>query len=128
MRAHGHPSFPDPTKDSTGKWVFPDSAGSGGKTQLPAACAPLNRQMKQEGRPNATEQPLSAGEMAKARTYANCMRQQGVSDWPDPSSTGYFVLPPRLGPPNGMRRFQPQLNTCKKYEPTGGARVLKPPR
>jgi hypothetical protein len=119
FRANGLPNFPDPTKDSQGNWVFPPSAGN---PKTPKACESLSAQTKAGGGGSDRDRPLSAAEMAKARTYAKCMREHGVSDWPDPNSTGYFVLPPRFGV-NAKRLIAPQATACKKYEPTGGARL-----
>ncbi|MBO2456342.1 hypothetical protein [Actinomadura violacea] len=70
------------------------------------------------------DQPLSPADIAKARDFARCMREKGISDWPDPNSNGYFVLPPRLGPPNGKRLFKQQMVACRSFEPAGGVHMV----
>ncbi|MEV5571957.1 hypothetical protein AB0L06_18065 [Spirillospora sp. NPDC052269] len=123
FRAHGQPSFPDPTQDPSGNWAIPNTGG--GEPKVPPPCDSLVRQMKRQGgATGSTNQPLPAGEIVKARDFAKCMREKGVTDWPDPNANGYFVLPPRLGPPNGKRLFKQQMVACKPYEPTGGAHMV----
>jgi hypothetical protein len=94
MRAHGYPNFPDPIQVKTGQWRWPDSGGLPRRTDV-TPCDSLVRQAKSLHRRGDTKR-VSAADMAKLREYARCMRQQGVSDWPDPDPTGAFPVPARL--------------------------------
>ena len=50
---------------------------------------------------------------------AQCIRQHGVSTWPDPDPPGEFRLPPAL-----MTKSNPlktsALRACQRYIPSGG--------
>ena len=81
MRAHGVPSFPDPSGGGGGV----DLAGTGINPQSPAfksarqACARFAPQ-RGPGGIEATESQFLA-----AVAFAKCMRAHGYSDFPDPS-------------------------------------------
>jgi hypothetical protein len=117
MRAHGYPSFPDPIEFASGGWGFPASAPN--PREGPAACDRAVRQGKQ----TETEGRVSAADMAKLRSYAQCMRREGVADWPDPDADGSFRLPTRLTGTNGKRPVQAQAEACQRYFPEGGINV-----
>jgi hypothetical protein len=125
MRAHGYPSFPDPVQDEQGRWRFPDSAPQ--TQRQPPACSQLARRAKSL-LGGAKPAKLSAAEMAKLRALARCMREQGLSDWPDPDAEGRFNLPTRLLPPNGPRLTAPYERACRQYMPSDGIRVGNPDR
>jgi hypothetical protein len=123
MRAHGYPNFPDPVQDEQGRWMFPDTAPQ--TPRQPPACTQLARRAKSLlGGPKRPK--LSAAEMTKLRSFARCMRQQGLSDWPDPDAKGAFQLPTRLLPPNGPRLAAPYERACKQYMPSNGIQVANP--
>jgi hypothetical protein len=126
FRDHGQPNFPDPTQNPNGDWGIPNPGG--GEPKAPAACESLVKQMKQQGGANgdSNDQALAPAEITKARAFAKCMRDKGVADWPDPNANGFFVLPARLGPPNGKQLFKQQMAACKAFEPTGGAHMVLP--
>jgi hypothetical protein len=69
--------------------------------------------------------PLTAAEISKLRQLAQCMRQHGLRDWPDPNAEGAFPLPPRLRHID-KRAMRTQLDACKQYFPAdGGLRVTE---
>jgi hypothetical protein len=119
-RAHGAPNFPDPVMNAKGDWDFPPSTGGHLET---TACDSLvirwKRANPQKGRPTVSPQDL-----VKLRDYAACMRQQGVSDWPDPRPDGVFQLPTRLGNP---QRFRKQDRVCFPKAPKSGIQVAGGP-
>lgn len=80
MRAHGVPSYPDPSAAGGGV----DFAGTGIDPQSPAfktarqTCSRLTP--AGSGVPQATE-----GQFLAALTFAKCMRTHGFPDFPDPT-------------------------------------------
>jgi hypothetical protein len=110
MRAHGYPSFPDPI-ELNGAWGFPASAPN--PQQRPAACERFVRQAKGD------DGPVSAADMAKLRSFAQCMHREGVADWPDPNPEGAFPLPTRLQGLTGKRLVAAPATACQRYIPEG---------
>jgi hypothetical protein len=61
---------------------------------------------------------------AMAQRFAQCMRQHGVEDWPDPDSQGDFHFPPSLGDNLKTSPRWEQIRTAwhgpfKQYNPSG---------
>jgi hypothetical protein len=94
LREHGVPDLPDP--------VIVD-----GRPELPAIsnlpsesvelamteCRPIGDRLRTATAGSGQEErqpPLSAEDLAKARRYAECMRDHGLAGFPDPDSTGLF--------------------------------------
>lgn len=107
MRQNGQPNFPDPIQDANGDWGFPALAG---KPVAPAACDAAYRQMRAVNQ-NIAEQ-ASHVDITKLRDFSKCMRDHGLSDWPDPTADGLFPLPGRYAPPNGNRLIEAPLRSC----------------
>ena len=122
MREHGSPNFPDPVVNSQGDWDFPASAQN--SQEAPAACDQIVRQAKSlRKRTTGDRKQLSAADIAKARSFARCMREHGVADFPDPDAHGSFLMPARLQPPNGARLLRAPERECRQYMPSKGIRV-----
>jgi hypothetical protein len=117
MRHNGQPNFPDPVQDANGDWGFPASVG---KPIAPAACEADWRQMRSVN--EAINGPPQAADMATLRAFSVCMRQHGLSDWPDPTPDGNFPLPGRYAPPNGNILIQAPLRAC----PHAGIKIELP--
>ena len=115
MRANGFPNYPDPVQNRDGIWQFPESAGD---QAPPPACEALFRNAKQ-GAPDQRRDKISADEMAKLRQFAQCMRDKGLPDWPDPDNEGSFLLPTRLRPPNVDPTMQTAEEACNQFAPNG---------
>ncbi len=107
MRKNGQPNFPDPVQDANGDWGFPASVG---KPVAPAACEAAYRQMRSVNQGIAEEG--SQVDIAKLRDFSKCMREHGLSDWPDPTPDGLFPLPGRYAPPNGSKLIAEPLRQC----------------
>jgi hypothetical protein len=107
MRTNGQPNFPDPIQDANGDWGFPESVG---KPVAPAACEAAYRQLRSVNQHLA--ESGSQVDIAKLRDFAKCMREHGLSDWPDPTPEGLFPLPGRYAPPNGSRLIAEPLRAC----------------
>jgi hypothetical protein len=120
IRAHGLPNFPDLVYDQqSGTWTIP--AG----TQKPprsvaAPCMSILDRLPGKKR----QRPLSAADIAKLRRLAQCLRQHGLADWPDPNAEGEFPLPARLRHLD-KRTMKPQLDACRQYFSGDGIRVTE---
>lgn len=87
-RAHGRPDFPDPAIQD-GTLAFP-GATKQDNVAVQDACASILQRLPvsmQHHNP-----PPSAQDLAKLRQFAQCMRDNGVAQWPDPKSDGTFPL------------------------------------
>jgi hypothetical protein len=106
MREHGYPNFPDPVQNEHGVWYVSTDIGG----ESPPECDQLVRKAKQATR--AVNGP-SAEEMTKLRTFAKCIREHGVPNFPDPDEDGNFDLP------DGMddAALRDAQTACKQYAP-----------
>jgi hypothetical protein len=118
-RAHGMPNFPDPTQAPDGSWQFPPTAEG---QQLPDACASLKRSLGGQG---SAPKAASAADMAKLRQFAQCMRQHGLPDWPDPKDDGSFAPPARIMQ-GGKAATRTQIQACRQYLPAQGLIITQP--
>ena len=95
MRSHGVPNYPDP--DSSGQFPKPDAHHLGvSGTRLQAAQQACQHLLPNTGRAlnaNSVQQCMMADDCPRAlvqqvlteeRSYAQCMRSDGVPNWPDP--------------------------------------------
>jgi hypothetical protein len=124
FRAHGHPDFPDPVQGKDGTWGFPPDAE---RVTVPDECADIFRQSKALN-PNPPKGPVvNASDMITARKFAQCMRDNGLPDWPDPNADGTYTVPDRLVRSDAEDLWQPTANgPCKQYAPAGGAVISVP--
>ncbi len=53
--------------------------------------------------------------------YAECLRSNGLPDFPDPSSNGTFHITSSSGAVPGSPQFQAAQKACRKFTPNGGA-------
>jgi hypothetical protein len=124
MRSHGHPDFPDATEQPDGRWNWPPSLN--GVFRSTTACEQVVVQAKTL-MGGSDPQKVDAASMAQLRRYAQCMRERGVTDWPDPGPSGTFKLPQRLRPapgePKEVARFAAQDRACRRFAPADGIRL-----
>ena len=85
MRANGVPNFPDPKPGSGTLFQIPAGA-SPAAPAFKAAQAKCQRLLPGGGLPDSGAPP-SAQTLAKLLKIARCMRQHGVPQFPDPSTT-----------------------------------------
>jgi hypothetical protein len=57
---------------------------------------------------------------AKAEQFSQCMRKNGVPDFPDPSSTGGVSIGPGDGIDPRSPKFEAAAKACRKILPNGG--------
>jgi len=85
-RQHNLPNFPDPVWQSGLTWPNTPKADI---ESAEAACPDILRRLATV--PQQIEPP-TAETLGHMRQFAACMREQGVSDWPDPKADGTFPL------------------------------------
>jgi hypothetical protein len=123
-RSHGIPGLPDPTVDSQGNVSFPGANTQNDwnhPTDVPSvqqACGPLLDQLPGAS-PSAA--PPNPAQFRILLSFAACMRQHGITDWPDPDANGRFPLDQHLQA-LGKRGVYPQLQHCEQANP--GVRAL----
>ena len=97
LRENGFPNLPDPVMvDGRPEIPEPDTPPSQAvQEQARAACQPIADRLEAAvggSGAGGDRPPLSPEDAAKARGYANCMREHGLAGFPDPDSTGTFHL------------------------------------
>lgn len=110
-RAHGDPGFPDPVYDpSDGRWHFAVSPGTApeGTQQACQHLFPTD---------NASP-PVSQSRFQALVRLAECLRKNGVPNWPDPDPDGSYPLPPSLQ--TKTPAFARAGQACKSLWPSGG--------
>ncbi len=110
MRAHGVPSFPDPS----GNGQFDKAALRQLATSNPrfAAAQRVCQHLLPVG--SAAEQRQGA---AQALQFSHCMRSHGVTRFPDPAGDGRIPDPATLGIDQGSPRFEAANQACGRYRP-----------
>jgi hypothetical protein len=117
-RAHGQPNFPDPELNN-GKLDFRGPANDQGNLKNAAsavqgACAAILNQLPASMR--NSQQAVTADDLRHELQFAQCMRQHGMPEWPDPKSDGSF---PIVGTPleaeGKSQRFMTAAAACKQY-------------
>ena len=115
MRAHGLPDFPDPGANG-GIQVTTGPGGAMGANSPQfesayAACKSLMPALRTRG---------GGPDRGQTLKYAQCMRAQGIKDFPDPDPRGGLVLSGRgdLNPSSPL--FQKAQGACKQFQPGGG--------
>jgi hypothetical protein len=120
-RAHGDPTFPDPQYiDSQGHAKFPPNTSPPPQsTQL--ACQSIYNRLPAAARTSAPP------DIRMEIRFAQCMRDHGLTDWPDPDANGDYPLPPDLittsksGPL--WDRIKTAWDACRQYNPSGSISV-----
>lgn len=119
VRDHGQSTFPDPSIDSSGHAHFPPGTQDPPQSVMDA-CQHILNQL-----PASERQPVSGSQNDPAMMlrFAQCMREHGISDWPDPDSSGAFHFPPSLagnlktGP--RWQSIRSAWTACDHYNPSG---------
>ncbi len=61
------------------------------------------------------------GSYAQDLKFAECLRSNGLPDFPDPSSDGTFHITSSSGAVPGSPQFQAAQKACRRFTPSGGA-------
>jgi hypothetical protein len=120
LRDHGIPNFPDPVFDAHGQLQIDDqllkSLPNSVTQAAEQACRPqidAAQQAADAQRPAATPQ-----ELAQATRFAQCMRQHGWPNFPDPDAHGEFSSStPGAMPPS---KTDPAVQACRRVYGTRG--------
>ncbi|TDC56052.1 hypothetical protein E1281_09165 [Actinomadura sp. KC345] len=123
MRDNGV-DMPDPSSD--GKVTIAQSArpgeaggpgGPGGNDRVAAAQEKCRHLMPNGGKPKK----MKPEDVAKMRAFSACMRDSGISEFPDPDSDGRMLL--KAGPGTGIdlesSEFKAAQKACAKLRPEG---------
>ena len=117
MRANGVPDFPDP--DTDGRFMF-DEGGSVNPESTAFKDADKKCQAYAPQGGKATDNPQAGWSAADKLKYAQCMRQNGITAFPDPDAGG--TLPPIIqgsGIDPESDQFKKADEACKQYKPQG---------
>jgi hypothetical protein len=116
LRTHGVPDFPDPVYDpSDSNWHYANYRPS-----IPQSA----QQACQHLEPSAGNQspPVPLAQFQALVRLAQCMRENGVPAWPDPTPQGQFRLPPPLLTKTNTAENKAE-SACQRYMPRGGWNV-----
>ncbi len=103
MRSHGVPNFPDPT----GSAGIPKDKIPVGSPQFLQAASACHHLMPASGLGPETTPPQTGTRRADALSFANCMRDRGFPNFPDPTVHGQ--LTPQMVTAAGIDLHQPAL-------------------
>ena len=94
MRANGVPNFPDPSPGGGALFALPAGANPAAPA-FKAARAKCQKLLSSGGGPGSGPPP-SDQTLAKLVRIARCMRQHGISDFPDPRTSAPTSFPPGI--------------------------------
>jgi hypothetical protein len=109
MRAHGVHDFPDP--DSSGNF---DLSGGGDLNPDYPAYQAAAQACGSSGGGKVTSH-LSPQQIAATVQFAQCMRNHGITSYPDPDSSGNIPGIRHYGIDSNSSQFQAAENACKHY-------------
>jgi hypothetical protein len=113
MREHGVPSFPDPVNGQLRLTVTKGGPLDPSSPQFQAA----QQACKSLEPPNlGGGQTQSNAQQSQMLQFVSCMRQHGVSNFPDPQN-GRFVITGGVDP--NSPQFQSAMQACRKLLPAG---------
>jgi len=137
MRSHGVPNFPDPTTNSGGGLQIQATRRAGSGPSLKVNGVSVNAPAFQSAQqachsllPNGGNPPQpSAAQKQAMLQFSQCMRQHGLTNFPDPSfSGGHVGLMIRDGSgldPNSPA-FKAAQQACQQYQKAAFSQVKGP--
>jgi hypothetical protein len=113
-RQHGLPDFPDPVwKDGSLQFGSDADAVKEQIQQLPNECISILEQLPASG---SRKPPPTAEDLRRLAQFAQCLRQHGVPEWPDPKSDGTFPLRGTALEAEGKsQRMLDAMDACSQY-------------
>jgi hypothetical protein len=124
-RQNGMPDVADPTIDDQGRAQLPDNTPPP-SAQVLRACRSIYDQLPPRVR---SENIGPTRDVNQLRRFAQCMREQGITDWPDPDAGGQFPFPTSL---RGNFRTGPRwpqieaawMGPCEKYNANADLKAM----
>ncbi|HEV8463358.1 MAG TPA: hypothetical protein VGQ38_21905 [Gaiellaceae bacterium] len=126
FRSHGY-QIADPTVNADGTSSWSASAGPPphdvrkAERAVGDACDAAWHALPAQ----AVSPPPTQAELHAFVLFAQCMRANGLADWPDPNARGAFPLDDRLFA-LGKRGIMRQLHVCDKKLPGNGISISRP--
>lgn len=114
IHTHGAPDFPNPTLDDRGRPSWPEGTQPPPQSVIDACGAIYDRLQNPE-----RGHPLTPDELHVAQQFAQCMRQHGYADWPDPNPDGSYPLPSDITSEGKTPRLRAATEACTAYLPSG---------
>jgi hypothetical protein len=111
VRAHGVQDFPDP--DSDGNFDLSRGGDLNPTNPTYQAAAQACRSYESAGKGSAPA--LSPQQIAATLKFAQCMRENGITNYPDPDSSGHIPGVRHFGVDPNSPQFQPAVNACNHY-------------
>lgn len=115
MRAHGVSDFPDPVN---GRLNLKVTKGSDLDPNSPAYQSALQACKSLEPAGFGSGSSQSPGQQSRLIKFSQCMRKNGVPNFPDPQPNGAMLIQGGGIDPNSPR-FQQAMQTCRPLLPAG---------
>ena len=118
MRDNGVPNFPDPKFNDNGG-VGIDTPDGADPQKVDAAMAKCKQYLPNGGQPQKADPKVVEG----LRKYAQCMRDNGIEDFPDPTPDGPLIDTSRMPGSPGARSipgFAAAMEACRDIPPSAG--------
>jgi hypothetical protein len=118
VRSHGVPNWPDPIPNSNG--VFDKSKLTAQQLRATASQVQAAQRACQHLLPNGGQPPNQSQRQqirAQALRFAQCVRDHGVANFPDPDSSGRIPDPASVGIDQGSPKFQAANQACRAHRP-----------
>jgi hypothetical protein len=112
MRDNGVPNFPDPKFDEHGDMGLDQPEGVDPK-KMDAAQQKCKQYLPGGGQPKKADPQR----VEQLRKFAQCMRDNGFPNYPDPNPDGSLTLDNNKVDPNDPK-FTAAQNKCQQYMPT----------
>jgi hypothetical protein len=119
-RVHGQQSWPDPDVQADGTATFGSFNAKSAMDAVRLPCGAILDKLPPAARPGqqtALHSP-SAEHMAAMNAYAQCMRQNGFSDWPDVNPDGTFWLDDAFWTPEHRAKQEIAGPRCRHLLPS----------
>ena len=114
MRSHGVAKFTDPNSSGQLAKETPQQLGVS-SSQFQAAQNACNHLLPNGGSGPDTAQVQQ--DRAHALRFSQCVRSHGVTNFPDPDSTGRIPDPASVGIDQGSPQFEAANQACRKWRP-----------
>lgn len=121
MRSNGVSNFPDP--DASGQFTIDAIANGSGVDTNSAAFQQAMSACKDLEPPGFTGSPRSAQQQEAALKFAQCVRDNGVTDFPDPTPDGPLIDTNRIpsaATSGGMSILHAATQKCQSFAGAAG--------